>query len=213
MQPAVAPEPVKTTSQTRPEPLEEEVGTKYQTYAEFTRDQSRWVVEQERAAIQADFDSRIRAGIEADRAERGFFETVNKTFTTAKERYPDFEAVRANGPGAQVNFSGERLQWILSQPEAPDILYAISKDGVLAHRLATIPDMEFGVAVSRLASQSAASPVSASVGSSVPAPYSPVGSSSRTASVPLSDLPKKAGYDFDSSGYREKRARELGRKR
>jgi hypothetical protein len=31
--------------------------------------------------------------------------------------------------------------------------------------------------------------------------------------VPLSDLPKKAGYDFDSSGYREKRARELGRKR
>jgi hypothetical protein len=29
----------------------------------------------------------------------------------------------------------------------------------------------------------------------------------------LSEMPKKAGYDFDASGYREKRARELGRKR
>ncbi len=209
-EPPSRPSAVPPAADARSKPIEDEIGTKYQSYADFAEDLADWKVEQRLGAF--DIDARVRQGIEADRETRHFADTVSGVFTKARQSYPDFDAVIAQGPGSQIDFGKQRRDWLVSRPDADHVLYAIARDGAFASRLASMTDIDFGIAVSQL-SQAAASPASAPRESSVPAPYSPVGSGSRTASVPLSELPKKAGYDFDSSGYREKRARELGRKR
>jgi hypothetical protein len=209
-EPPSRPSAVPSAADARSKPIEDEIGTKYQSYADFSEDLADWKVEQRLGTF--DIDARVRQGIEADRATRHFADTVSGVFTKARQSYPDFDAVIAQGPGSQIDFGKQRRDWLVSRPDADHVLYAIAKDGAFASRLASMTDIDFGIAVSQL-SQAAASPASAPRESSVPAPYSPVGSGSRTASVPLSEMPKKAGYDFDASGYREKRARELGRKR
>ncbi len=210
--PAEAPSsrPASQPATTRSKPIEDEIGTKYQSYADFAEDLADWKVEQRLGAF--DINAAVRQGIEADRATRHFADTVSGVFTKARQSYPDFDAVIAQGPGSQIDFGKQRRDWLVSRPDADHVLYAIAKDGAFASRLASMTDIDFGIAVSQL-SQTAAAPASAPAGSFAPAPYQPVGSGSRTASVPLSEMPKKAGYDFDASGYREKRARELGRKR
>lgn len=220
------PEPAKaaatpaTPPAGRPKPTEDEIGSKYQSYGEFVEDLADWKAEQRLAAL--DFDARIRQSIEADRASRTLQERIVGQLTKARETYQDFDAVLAHGPGASVTLGptvevGEqRVQAVSLLPNGPQLIYAIAKDGALAQRLAAMTDLEFGMALSSLAPQQAvATPAStpAVVSPIVPPPFQPVGAGSKTTAIPSSDLPKKAGFDYDRSGYREKRAQERAGRR
>ena len=77
-----------------PEPTEDEIGTKFSTYAEFTRAQARWVVREERRAeaIQAQQESAQRA-----QSERlGTWTQRLHAFADSKPDKPSF--VKAVGP-------------------------------------------------------------------------------------------------------------------
>ncbi len=197
-------------SQTRPQPTEDEIGTKYKSYADFVVDSARWVSEQS----TPDIDARVRASIEADRVNRSFSEQVERTRTKGRQSYADFDAMLQNGPGTMVSLgSPDKLQAIVLHPNSEHLQYAIMKDAGLAQYLAGLGPIEFGWALSQIAPSSpAAQPASTGVSGAVtpPPPYQPVGTGSKTTVTPSADLPKR-GFDFDKSGYREKRAAERNR--
>jgi len=205
----------------RPKPTEDEIGDKYQSYGDFVEDLADWKAEQRLSAL--DFDARVRQSIEADRASRSLQDRIVQQLTTARETYADFDAVLTTGPGAAVTLGPtpaigqQRVQAVSLLPNGPHLIYAIANDAALATRLAGMSDLEFGMALSSLApSQGVASPASTPAMVSpvlVPPPFQPVGAGSKTTATPSSDLPKKAGFDYDRSGYRESRARERGSRR
>lgn len=214
------PLPTRAPVEAREKPKEDEVGTKYQTYADFIEDLADWKAEQRLA--KENFDAKIRASIDADHSSRAFRETVSTIQERGRKAYPDFDAVLKSGPGTNVNFGSTPEQWtaraqyIVQHPHSEHLQYAIAKDGALAQKLAAMSDFEWGSAISALAPSSAvASPASTAPreSSTPPPPFQPVGSGSKTTALPLDDLPKKGGYDFDKSGYRERRAEQRGRLR
>ncbi len=210
---------------TRAKPTEAEVGAKYESYADFVEDLADWKAEQRMA--QMDFDGQVRKYLDNDRQQHVFANTFQQIQTTARQSYPDFDQVLEKGPGADVELAvtatGEpdkpkanaRTQAIIASPYAGQLLYTIAKDAGLARSLSRLSDIDFGVALARLvASDAPAAPLASTGGrpSIAPAPYQPVGGRSTTTAVSSSEIPKKAGYDFDKSGYREKRAAERGLK-
>lgn len=143
--------------------------------------------------------------------------------TSAREIYPDFDTVLKDGPGAKIplaaddQIGAERVNMLVHLEGGQHALYHISKDAALAQRLSQMSDREFGFAIARLlpADASVVPPASTGIPRAVtaPPPYQPVGSGSKTTALPSSALVSKAGYDFDKSGYREKRAAERGVRR
>lgn len=189
-------------------------------YEDYIDERARFIAREEAKTL--DIDARVEQRLEAARASRSFEEQVVRVRTEALKVYPDFEQVITTGPGANISLgptpqqADARIKLILGLPEAATIEYAIAKDGDLAQRLARMSDVEFGITIARLAPgtgvASPASTLSREV-RPVPAPYQPVGSGSVTTSPPSSELTKRAGFDFDKSGYREKRAEERGVRR
>jgi len=204
-QPAREPERPAAPVYTRPEPDVNEVGTKYETYEQFTRDQALWVHEQQAQA----FDGRIQQALERDRYQRTFTDTVERTRAKGRETYADFNVHALNGPGAQVPMSGDRLEAIIHHPQSEHLQYAIGKDAALAQRLATVGPIEFGIELAKLVPASTGNGHAQAQTFHAPAPMQPVGSGSRTTVTPSADLAGK-GFDFDKSGYRQRRAQERG---
>lgn len=202
----VEPEPARGT---RPEPSEEEIGAKYKSYAEFTKDQALWLWEQQQAQLQ----TVVRQSIEADHAARTYQEHIEATRVKGRQAYADFDAVLQQGPGGQVQMPMDRIRAIYAAPQSEHLQYAIMKDAGLAQHLAQLDPIGFGVALARLVAQvqpaEAGRPAAGTPGP--PAPYQPVGAGTRTTVPSSSDLASK-GYDFDKSGYRERRAAERGLK-
>lgn len=170
---------------------------------------------------RTNLDARIRQSIEADRASRDFQGTIERSRAKGREVYADFDAILASGPGAFVPLAPtpqearQRAAFIFSHPQSEHLQYAIMKDGDLAKRLASMDAISFGVEVSKIApSGSGASPASPARAGSVtpPSPYQPVGQGSTTTVPPSAELAKR-GFDFDKSGYRERRAAERGARR
>jgi len=214
--PAAPTQPQKTSA-ARAKPSVDAIGTTYQSYEEFIEDLADWKSEQRLTAL--DVDGRIRQNLDADRQQR----TVQDRFTSVRNEalkvYPDFDAVITSGPGATVNLSPDpviadrRTQYVLHHPSAVHLMHTIASDATLANQLAGLSDIDFGIALARLVpADPAVSPASTGVRTvnSAPAPYQPVGSGSKTTPVPSSELIKKSGFDFDRSGYRERRAAERG---
>lgn len=206
--------------ETRKKPTEDEVGTKYQSYADFAEDLADWKIEQRLQAL--DLDGRVKSGIEADRAHQALDRRVGEMRHRATKLYPDFNDILEKGPGANVDLSADektaraRMNAILNLPEPEHILYALGKDAEETSRLAKLSDVEFGLALARFAPADTTVASLASTGARhvvPPAPFQPVGSGSKTTVLPSSALPQKAGYDFDKSGYRERRAAERGLRR
>jgi hypothetical protein len=202
-EPERAPEPPPPT---RPEPSEDEIGGKYPTYAAFTKDQALWVWEQQQQAMR----SEIQRGIEQDHVARRFYEHRESTWQKGRAAYPDFDRLLQEGPGGQVQMPMERIHAIYASPASEHLQYVIMKDAQLAHYLAQLSPIGFGVALAQLTAQhsgnghgngTAPPPLP-------PAPYAPVGSGSKTTVPPATELAK--GFDFDKSGYRERRAAERG---
>jgi hypothetical protein len=105
---------------TRPEPAEEEIGTKYKTYAEFTKDQARWVHEQERAADRAEAAQLERQKTRAERVTA--FEAKK---VEARARIPNYDAVLSSA------------DHILATPQMQDAILTSDRSADLAHWLAT----------------------------------------------------------------------------
>lgn len=193
----------------RPKPLEEQVGTTYPTYGDYIEDLADWKAEQRLAAV--DFDARIRDSIEADRASRSFRDQVRDAFAAGPKVYADFDAMLQR---SRVQFSPAQQLAIIQTPGAEHVLYALAKDDALAQRVAASDPIRFGFELARLVPASGvASPASTpQTGTSVaPPPYQPVGSGTQTTVVPSASLIQ--GFDFDKSGYRERRAAERGVRR
>lgn len=166
------------------------------------------LVEWKLGRAQQQFDARIRQSIEADRASRTFQTTVESVLEAGRKAYPDFDAVRETV--GDIDFGPEKLQFILQQPDAHQLIYALASNRELAQQLAREPSLsQFGMGLARVTAPAAAVPAStARAGLAIaPPPYQPVGSGGTTTGTPSADLAKK-GFDFDASGYREKRAAE-----
>ena len=205
------PQPAAST-QTRSKPKEDEVGSKYETYVDFIEDLADWKAEQRLSA--QDFDAKIRSSIEADRASRSRDERSVQSVTRGRSRYADFDAVLKGATHFQAtdwpNWQGEAINEL---PEPEHIYYQLAKDRVLAERLKGLNPVQYGIELAKLIPASGvALPASTQSAGSVtpPPPFQPVGAGSKTTAPPLADLPQKAGYDFDKSGYRERRAAERG---
>ena len=171
---------------------------------------------------QLDFGAQVRTHLEADRANRALTDTLTQQREQAKSVYPDFEVVLQSGPGATIKLgpddatASRRIRAILALPQSVHVQYAIAHDASLASRLQQMDDVTFGLTVATLApGGGAASPAStpAPVSSIAPPPFQPVGSGSKTTVLPSAELPQRAGFDFDKSGYRERRAAERGIRR
>lgn len=194
---------------TRPKPTSDMIGDQYKTWEDFQEDLIDWKNE---VLIAKEFDARIRAGIEADRASRTFSDHVNQVFTKGREAYTDFDAVRSGGPGANVMMDKQRLDAIMAHPAAEHLCYAVSRDAATAQRLATCPPFDFGVELARLAPTGSAAPPASTAQPSLataPAPYQPVGSGSRTTAQSSADAAKTGDYE----AYKARRNAERERSR
>jgi len=200
-QPAYQPPP-----QGRPQPSEDEVGTKYKTYGEFVIDSGRWLTEQQ----QLDIDARIRQSIEADRASRDFMSQAERTWAKGREVYPDFDAVRMNGPGAHVPIPNDRVAAIIQHPDSAHIQNAIVRNADLAQQVASVHPLEFW----RLLGSLAPAPAAVSQASTaapplptLPAPIQPVGSGGQTTAPSLSDVADTGNFERYQQVRNEQRRR------
>lgn len=192
----------------RVQPSEDEVGTKYKTYADFVVDSARWVAEQQ----STDIDARIRQSIEADRATRDFLSHAESTWAKGRKVYPDFDTVRMTGPGAHVPMDAEKIRTILHHPATEHMQYVIAKDAALAQQLAQMGPIDFGMAMASFAPAGPAAPLASTgaTGSTTPpAPMQPVGSGSPTTVVSSADAAHKGDY----AAYKARRDVELKRTR
>jgi hypothetical protein len=200
---AVAPPP----KETRPKPKEDEIGTKYQTYGDYVEDLADWKAEQRLATV--DFDARIRQSIEADRASRSVTDRVTAAADRGRQAYPDFDAV-LKAPVA--TYPNALLARIATMDGAEHMYYQLATNREASQRiLAALQDpLTLGLELAKLGpSAPGASPASpARTVAPPPPPYQPVVGGSKTTVTPSADLAK--GFDFDKSGYRERRAAERG---
>lgn len=191
-------------AETRPEPSEDEIGSKYPTYGAFVKDLQQWAWEQN----QAEVDRRIRASIDADRSASQFQSHVDQTRVKGRELYADFDQQLTQGPGALVSMHTDRLEAIIRHPASSHLQYAIAKDEAVARRLASCPALEFGAELAKLVPAPQAPPLPLRQ-SAPPAPMQPVGSSSRTAMPASAEHAKSGNYE----AYKAARAAERGRGR
>lgn len=216
--PAVAAAPIA-----RPKPTEAEVGTKYPTYADFIEDLSDWKAEQRVIAATASlkkeltesFDARSTAAIEAERATRSQADLVSQAFTRGRSVYPDFDAV-IDAVNDILLPPAYQQAIMMASPHFEHVMYGLAKDRTKLEAILKIQNgVQLGVELAKFVPSAAvASPASTAPvvrATNAPAPVQPVGASARTTSVTSAELADH-GDDFDSSGYREKRAKELGRK-
>lgn len=194
---------------TRPEPTIEDIGTRYDTYEAFTRDQALWVWEQQAAMQQPLLQQTVYNTIAAERAAQRFSSDVEAVRERGRKAYKDFDA-QLKGPGGQIPLGRndaeamERAQFIVAHPQSEHIQYAIVKDPALATRLQQSDPYTFAATVAGLVpSQQASRPT----WTPPPAPPPPSGNGTVTTASSSSEIAQKGG-GFDD--YRKKRAQERG---
>lgn len=199
----------------RQKPSEEQVGTVYQSYADFVEDLADWKAEQRLAAL--DLDARIGQRLEADRATRTLQDRLVASQQTFKQQHPDFETV-LNAPHMTEPWPAEKLAVIRDTDQPAAIQYALAKDPTLAAQLRSEPNLAtFAVKLGQLlATAAVGTPAATAPSISVqvaPPPYQPVGAGSKTTPLSPTEMIKRAGYDYDSSGMREYFASQRGGRR
>lgn len=164
---------------------------------------------------QRPIQSVVQQALEADRSQRSFMDSVQQAHTKGRAAYKDFDAVLQSGPGASIPLSLDtqanlaRLRYVVNHPQTEHIQYAIMKDAALAQALQAASDIDFGIRIASLvpapqAQRQASAPSTSYV-------FDPVGSGSQTT-TPKSSEVIKGTFDYDKSGYRERRAAERGLK-
>lgn len=214
---AVAPANIEPT---RPKPSEDQVGSKYASYADFVEDLADWRYEQRQAQdnIEARIDARVAERIESDRASRSFQDTASTMVERGRKVFSDFDAVQQKGPGSSVNLGPAKTAAILRLPYSERVIYEACKSAEVANELLAITDpIEFGMRLARFSTEepvAKAAPTVPKVSMTNAAPpVQPVGTSSRTVQPSLEELASHAMDDYDNSGYRERRKAELAASR
>lgn len=177
-------------------------------YEEFRDERNLWLTAQTQPS---DIDAKIRQSIEADRASRSRADLVTQAVTRGRAAYQDFDAVLTAAHMTEP-WPQDKIEAIASMEQPEHIQYALGKDPDLAHRLKGLGPVQFGMELAKLVTAapgaSPASPTRTVV--TPPAPYQPVAGGGSTVAQPSAALAARAVEDYDSSGYREKRARERG---
>jgi len=195
----------------RPEPTEDEVGTKYETYGAFVRDQAQWVWEQQ----QHKLGDLVRQQLEQQKSQQELLAQVESTRAKGRSVYPDFDMLLQHGAGTHVNMPEGAIRIIYSLPNSEHVQYAIMKDAALAQRLAWIATNQphaFGLELSKIA-PAAPAVSTASTGNTgsatPPPPMQPVGSGSTTTSLSSAEHAKAGNY----AAYKAARLAERGGRR
>ncbi len=198
-EPAPAAQPTAEAKPTRPEPQESDIGVKYQSLSEYIRDLNAWGIEQNNAQLRAEFDARLKEGIEADRASRTLATTVNQAFTRGREQYPDFDA--ALKTVETISIPKALGDAIIALPNAEHVMYALAKDHTRLQKILAIHDPVLaGIEIAQVMPRPAAvaqTPASTPVAvrtTNAPAPPQPVGAGSRTAQPSLEELAASGNY-------------------
>ena len=106
---------------TRPEPNEDEIGTKYQTYAEFTRAQAEWVWEQRDAARQRQAEQQ-----QLQQSQQAQISSYQKRVDDFVAKQPDYNQVvqsAMNDFGAEFKIADPAFQVFLTHDNGPQMLY------------------------------------------------------------------------------------------
>lgn len=218
-----APEPQKAEKAEKPAPTEfnepepqiEQFADQADPYAAWNRALARWDRRKEAwedAQKGADLDTKIAQRFQEVYAQGQYIEQINKVAAEGAQKYQDWQAVVQHPDVANVIFPDDTYRAIVTAPNAAELVYTLAKDPPLARKVASEKDpFRLGVLLGSIRSSqpAVARPAStgAAVASSAPPPYQPVGSGSKTTSPSLSDIADH-GDDYDSSGYRERRAAE-----
>lgn len=204
---------------TRPKPNEDEIGTKYATYADFVEDLADWRYEQRIA--KDDINARIAQAFQQRDAQVSYQQHVGQVFATGRTTYPDFDAV-VNA--STVLFPPKHQQVILASANPSAVMYALAKDHALAQTIAGIDldtpqtavdnAIRLGVELASLLSSAtvAARPDStvAARTSSAKPPINRVGGTASAVPVDPDDL--EFGPEFiKAENAREKQKREANR--
>ncbi len=196
----------ESTVATRERPSEDQVGSKYPTYADFVEDLADWKAEQRETKLRQDIASTVSERIEADRARQSLTSHATDIKARGREAYQDFDAVLT---ASDVMFSPGHQQAILMMPGSEHVQYALGKDRALAERISQVNDpFMLGLELAKLIpSGRAVSPASTRPTAipKAPVPYQPVGSGSKTTSPPLEDLAADGNYD----AYKARRSADL----
>ena len=182
-------------------------------YDDYVTAKAVWTFQQS----QPDLDTVVRQRIEADAASRTQADRESKEIDRGRQRYADFDAVLKGASHLWANNWPDHIVEAIGKMDEPEhARYALAKDPTLAEKIRTMNPILAGMEIAKLMPPSGAVALAStsSAGSvTPPAPYQPVGSGSKTTAPPLDELATRSGYDFDKSGYREKRAAERGVRR
>lgn len=194
--------------QGRQKPTEDEIGSKYASYADFVEDLADWKAEQR--FNQA--DQLIQSRFEQQHAEQTHVQRLQSVYERTMAAYPDFDNVRAANPASlSIEFPPAIWQAMLTAPNVEHLMYTLAQDAVLARKVADERDpIRLGYLLASVRPpERVARPASTprTVTSNAPDPYQPVGTGSKTSTPSLQEL-AQSGEDYDASGYREKRAAE-----
>lgn len=201
------PVPGDTGQSSRPEPSEDEVGTKYQTYGAFVQDHGKWVVEQQQAALP----QLIQQSISASQQQQAFQTHVESTRAKGRAVYKDFDAMLQSGPGTFVNMPPGAIHAIYQLPNTEHVQYAIMKDGALAQKLASLAARDpyaFGLELALIAPATPAVSTASTgtVGSATPPPpMQPVGSGSKTTNLSSADHARAGNFPAYQAARRVER--------
>jgi len=185
-------------AETRPKPQESDIGVKYQSLSDYFEDLSDWKSEQRETKLRAEFDARLKNGIEADRASRNRASTFEQAITRGRAAYTDFDATLDTAKNVLIPPMQQDAIMRVAKPE--DIMYALAKDHAKLTAFVSITDpIQLGMDFAKLIPVAEAVALPASTPAPVrttnaPAPLQPVGAGSRTARPSLNEL-ANSNYD------------------
>lgn len=141
--PDAPPAPSTETFYTRPEPTEEEVGSKYETYGEFVKDHGRWVREEIKAE-QAESSQRARTAQRHDAHATQFVEKIAKAEQADPEFWSKVDPVVANlrpsstlGPGERATAENAIADIIFDSEHSTELMAHLRASDI--QRLSTLP--------------------------------------------------------------------------
>lgn len=191
--------PAAPTYRTRPEPTEDEVGSKYQSYGDFVKDHGKWVRE-EIAAESAERDQRRAMAQRHETHAAKFVEKIAAAEQTDPEFWSKIDPAVANlrpssalMPGERPNALNAIADMIFDSDHSTELMARLRASDL--QRLSTLPPAQLFREMGRLEA-SVMRPAAASSGpaprtpaiSQAPPPIKPVGTSAHTGEVdPLSD--------------------------
>jgi len=197
--------PVAQSAQpTREKPSEDDIGTKYETYAAFVEDLSDWKTEQRLAA--QDMRAAVREMLKAEREAATFDTHVEAVRAKGRAAYKDWDILQKSGPGTFVDMPAPAIHAILQHPQSEHLQHAIMASAEIAQKLAQLAFSNPYNFAFELAKLAPAEPPSNGhrPQQNIPAPMQPVGSGSRSSTPSSAEYAEKGDYQ----SYKAARAAE-----